>query len=112
MEKFPSRSWGVILQQAWTMFLKDRVVLTPNNASKQGNHTQSGEQQKSGVVRKLCFPYNRRFCKFGSRCKFEHKCGLCGKFGHGAFNCRKAQATGNSAQSTTPNGDGKEKTKA
>ena len=27
---------------------------------------------------------------YGSRCKFEHKCGICGKYGHGAHNCRRS----------------------
>ena len=27
---------------------------------------------------------------YGLNCKFEHKCAICGKWGHGAYNCRKA----------------------
>ena len=89
MEKYPSRSWGVILQQAWTMFLKDRLHnSTPNQNYKAGF---GSTENKSHILRKLCFSFNEGFCKFGSRCKFEHKCGLCGKFGHGAHNCRKAK---------------------
>ena len=90
MEKYPSRSWGVILQQAWTMFLKDHVYSNTPNQSK--NTGFSSSDNKSYVSRKLCFSFNEGHCKFSSGCKFEHKCGLCGKFGHGAFNCRKTKA--------------------
>ena len=91
IERHQTRSWGVILQQAWTMFLKDRVVFTPSKAST-GSGGERGENKGSGVARKLCIPFNRGHCKYGARCKFEHKCGFCGKYGHGTFNCRKAQA--------------------
>ena len=76
------------------MFLKDRVQGMPNyKANSQGN----GDHKNSGgmVNRRLCFGYNAGYCKFGVKCKFDHKCGFCGKFGHGTFNCRKAQALSN-----------------
>ena len=105
MERHPTRSWGVILQQAWTMFLKDRVQGMPNykiNPQGNGDHKHSG----GTVNRRLCFGYNAGYCKFGAKCKFDHKCGFCSKFGHGTFNCRKVQALsnqgGHSAQ-TKPN---------
>ena len=28
MAKHPSRSWGIILQQAWSMRLQDRIIKT------------------------------------------------------------------------------------
>lgn len=38
---------------------------------------------------RLCFKFNQGRCHFGPSCKFEHKCGLCLKWGHGADNCRR-----------------------
>ena len=40
MERHPTRSWGVILQQAWTMFLKDRIG---NNSQKLGKKFSGGQ---------------------------------------------------------------------
>ena len=80
----PRRSWGIILNQAWTMYLKDRIhypVKGNNN-----NNFQKGNSSK----REVCWRFNRGKCSYGSNCKFEHKCQVCGKFGHGAYNCRKA----------------------
>ena len=91
MERHPERSWGVILQQAWTMFLKDRLNSMPGHKTSYGNNGHQTES-RSGVVKKLCFAFNRGECKL---CKFDHRCGFCGKFGHGTFNCRRANGNGN-----------------
>ena len=77
MEKFPERSWAIILQQSWSIRLKDK-------------HSNSG-----GVDMRrrkdICYRYNKGKCSYGAKCKFEHKCGICNKFGHGAHNCRRGQ---------------------
>ena len=88
-----NRSWAVILQQAWSMFLKDRVngthSTTPYN-SKHGNNQGNGGSAR----RCICFDYNRGSCTFGKRCKFDHRCSFCNRYGHGSFSCRKAMKTG------------------
>ena len=85
MERHPTCSWGVILQQAWTMYLKDRNTYTP------GSKNMSGHAGKSGNVNcRLCFDYNEGNCTYGAKCKFEHKCSFCFKYGHGVWNCRRA----------------------
>ena len=38
---------------------------------------------------------------YGVGCKFEHRCALCGRFGHAAHNCRRARNLQNS-----PTGEG------
>ena len=91
------RSWGVILQQAWSMFLKDRV----NYRQKSGNNYQSGNNHNP-TRRRLCFNFNAGNCTFSRRCRFDHRCSYCNKFGHGAFNCRRA---GN----RTSNGNGQKR---
>ena len=102
MERHPERSWGVILQQAWTMFLKDHLNSTPSGNGNRNNSNGTNNEHKSAVSRCLCFTFNRGECTYGSRCKFEHRCGFCGKFGHGTFNCRKASSSGH----TNSNGNG------
>ena len=76
------RSWSVILQQAWSMFLKDKV--NPSYSKSGGN---SGNH---GARRNICFDFNRGDCSFGRRCRFDHRCSFCFKYGHGSFNCCKA----------------------
>ena len=63
-----NQSWGVILQQAWAMFLKDKISGN-NHGSSRNNGNGSG-----GPRRKLCFDFNRGYCSFRKKCKFEHRC--------------------------------------
>ena len=49
------RSWSVILQQAWSMFLKDKIH-TSNNGTTAGTPK---------VRRKLCFDFNYGECTYG-----------------------------------------------
>ena len=84
MSRHPERSWAVILQQAWTLRLKDRI----RHDNWWSDNTHEGQRQK---VREPCRRYNRGKCNYGPRCKFEHRCSVrnCGKFRHGAHVCRK-----------------------
>ena len=85
----PHRSWSTILQQVWTMCMRDKVT-TPNHH----NHGSGPSGAGGNARRKICFNFNKGICTFGQRCKFDHKCSFCKKFGHGAFNCRKAKQMG------------------
>ena len=85
ISEYPDRSWGIILQQAWTLRMVDRL----SQRSFQKTNSASNNNPKN---KKICFKYNAGRCTYGFSCKFEHKCGICNKFGHGAHNCRK---TGN-----------------
>ena len=78
LARYPRRSWSVILQQAWTMRLKDR-----------NNRNDNSRNDRSKNRKDICWRYNRGKCSYGSSCKFDHRCGICGKFGHGAHICRK-----------------------
>ena len=84
LSEFPDRSWGVILQQAWNMRLREKLVFS----------SSSGERNFERK-RNVCYRFNRGNCSYGLKCKFEHKCAFCSKFGHGSFNCRKAKGNGN-----------------
>ena len=85
LSRYPNRSWAVILQQAWTMRLKDR------NKHDNGNQDSQGKGQGKFKGRKdVCWQYNTGHCLYETRCKFEHRCAICNKYGHGAHNCRRA----------------------
>ena len=79
ISRYPGRSWAIILQQAWTMRLKDRNGKSENSRS-----------EKVRGKKDVCWRYNQGRCTFGSGCKFEHRCAVCNKYGHGAHICRKA----------------------
>ena len=100
--KHPYRSWRVILQQAWTMLLKDRFRHDGHNNFPRGGHGGTGSaQQSQNGKREICKRFNRGRCTFGLRCRYEHRCAVpkCGKFGHGAHICRlKIQQEGNSSE--------------
>ena len=81
IERHPTRSWSVILQQVWTMILKDRL----KQESFLNRHKNS-----SGKKNEPCRCFNKGKCNFGLSCKYEHRCSVekCSKFGHGAHMCR------------------------
>ena len=84
----PGRTWAIILQQAWSMRLRDQINFDfRNNRNKQNNfYNNDGSNEKT---KNYCKRFNRGRCTFGSRCRYEHKCTYCFKFGHGMHNCRK-----------------------
>ena len=92
MEKHPQCNWGIILQQAWAFCLTDKLNQQSQQLQTSGGHFNGqcnnlGENHKGKG--KLCFDYNALYYAYGFRCKFDHRCGICGKFGHGASNCRR-----------------------
>ena len=94
MSRNPFRNWGVILQQAYTMCIKDRHRSegSSSNSGWRGGESPAAMMKK----RKPCIAFQRGTCKFGSKCKWDHRCNFCNKFGHGTSVCRKAVgSTGN-----------------
>ena len=79
ISRFPTRMWNVILQQAWTMILKDRIKY--DNSGKGGHH---------GKRKGICKRFNQGRCTYGLSCHYEHRCSVpkCGKFRHRANNCQ------------------------
>ena len=103
LSKHPEHSWAVILQQAWSMKLCDRLNRDHqgpgswNNSS--GNHGSHNDNQQK--VHDACKSFNKGKCNFGVNCRYEHKCSYCGKFGHTVLTCRKLQADKERAGKTT-----------
>ena len=85
-------SWGVILNQAWTFYMRDRSVYSMHGAGGSGGsaHRGNGNRPKKDV----CWAYQNGKCTYGISCKWDHKCGICGKYGHGAYTCRKLTGAG------------------
>ena len=100
--RHPQRPWNVILQQAWTMLLKDRVW-------NENSYFHKGKMQgKNKHDREPCRRYNRGRCSFGLSCHYDHRCSVkeCGKFGHGAHVCRlKKKAEESNQTNSTTNGE-------
>ena len=92
---FPERSWGIILQQAWSMCLKDRINFGGSNYHRLGGGPNHGKGKKE-----ICQRFNKGLCTAGRNCKYDHKCLECGKFGHGAHICRRRNQNVN--QSSAP----------
>ena len=85
----PYRSWNVILQQAWTMILRDRIR-NENSFFQRGHFNSKGGNSGNKRDKEPCRRFNRGHCTFGLSCKYDHRCSVpkCGKFGHGAHICR------------------------
>ena len=97
---YPQRSWAIILQQAWSMCLKDRLVKRDD----QGR--QNGKFKKEA-----CQRFNHGQCTAGRNCKYDHCCTVpsCGKFGHGAHICHKRNANNNTTTVNSPSQQGSSK---
>ena len=90
ISRHPDRSWAVILQQAWSMNLRDRIGQGNNTPNHRTNGQNSNNSTPQGA--KLfdhCKRFNRGKCNLGSSCMYEHRCSYCDKFGHRVVVCRK-----------------------
>ena len=95
LSHFPSQNWGVILQQAWSMYLKDMINRDENRFS--GGSYSGNARTKSNEI---CDRFNRGKCTNGASCKYLHKCKECGKFGHEQHICQKKKQ--NNTNNATP----------
>ena len=90
----PTRVWNVILQEAWTMILKDRIK------SHGGFHLKGGK----GGRKEICKRFNKGCCAYGLACRYDHCCTIkkCGKYRHGAHICR-LHGTESASTTASPN---------
>ena len=98
ISRYLNRVWNVILQQAWTMILKDRLRVD-----------HSGNDKNNKRDREPCHRFNKGKCNFGLACRFDHRCSVpkCGKFGQGAHICRLRNSSnqGQDSQTRTASSD-------
>ena len=105
---YPDQSWSIILQQAWSMCLKDRI-------GGNSNASFSGHGQKNGFwnaksTKEICKHFNKGLCTSGRLCRYDHRCLGCGKFGHGVHICCNKKTTGEVSEASTPNTGGNNST--
>ena len=98
MSRHPDRSWAIILQQVWTMRLRDRLRHDNQGAGSSTSHFSGGGHghyhnghgnHSKGKSPDYCKRYNKGKCNLGRDCRYEHRCSYCYKFGHGVIVCRK-----------------------
>ena len=85
MARHPEQSWAIILQQAWSMRLRERLHFNHNN------NTPGANKNHKSRLGEVCRRYNRGRCSYGTSCRYEHRCSFCNKFGHPLIHCRRAQ---------------------
>ena len=98
MSNYPGRNWGVILQQAWSVYLKDRI----SKGADEPKMTTPGKRKD------ICKRFNRGTCTSGFHCQYDHRCLKCGKFGHGAHICRSKKANNNHGSDNNTENDSKQ----
>ena len=82
----PYRSWAKTYTQMWNMTLNEPIKkFQENNSSNVSNNRNHNNNKKDNT----CWRFNKNTCKFGSKCRFEHRCSYCGTMNHSALNCHK-----------------------
>ena len=82
-----TRTWAVILQQAWSMRLTDKLRDFFTGQAR-------GESSSTPKSKDYCRRFQKERCHDGLSCKYEHCCAICNKFGHGAHICRHRKGGG------------------
>ena len=103
---YPHRSWAIILQQAWSMYLKD-CLRSPENNFGGGGKASPGSRNK----KEICKTFNKGKCTSGSSCRYDHRCLGCGKFGHRMHICRNKDKQSAGTTSAMAHGSAGEVTK-
>lgn len=75
MQSSKNRDWSVPYDKA-----KSELKILHSMKVTKKLTAQTGTKAR----REPCRNYNRGRCDYGKACKFDHKCSICGKFGHGA----------------------------
>ena len=104
MSKYPERNWGIILSVSWQTRLKEKITslkTVVGSANPVNGSGCDGNSNSNSRTKKNCWKYNRGKCSYGFSCKFEHHCGICNRYGHGAHNCRKGKNGAESQENTT-----------
>ena len=93
ISKHPERNWSIILQQAWSLRLRDKPHQLINNNNSSFHSAGAGASSPSpGKIDEPCRRFNRGRCHFGSGCRYDHRCSYCFKMGHPVIHCRKLAA--------------------
>ena len=74
------RRWNVIFQQAWSLFLRDKI-------EKGAPYHQGYSNKMKGKRPIACWCFNKGKCSYGSNCRFDHRCSACSSTEHGFSTC-------------------------
>ena len=86
MSVYPQRSWATTYNQMWNLAMKDHITSRPF----QGNSFGGGGGGSDNPARaEYCWRFNKNRCKFGSKCRYEHRCFYCDGYGHGKLSCNR-----------------------
>ena len=85
LSNYPERGWNRILQKSWAFRLKDKIPksMDLNSSFEPTRRRDSG--------REICRRFNKGKCSYGLRCKYDHRCLICNKWGHGAYTCHRVK---------------------
>ena len=84
MSHHNDRSWAKILTKAYQFRLKDRLTVMRHEMNDNTGNKKC----------EICHKFNKGKCTYGLRCKYDHRCLICNKWGHGAHSCCCAHSTG------------------
>ena len=94
MAEYLQRSWAKTYLQGWNLTMREVI---PSDSHPHGSKVSGFNKDN------ICWPYNKGKC-MDTSCIKDHRCGYCGKWGHGIFNCRKKKY-GQSKKDGTDGGD-------
>ena len=101
MSDHPERNWATTNTQMWSLAMRDPITHRFNA------QTSSGGGKRFDWKDNICWKYNRNKCKRGDRCRFEHKCSICGSSQHIYFTCPKRTNRGQGGGNNDRPGHGK-----
>ena len=83
MEEYPDRNWGKTYVQKWTtMLCEGKQIQTASGTSK-------GKSQSNDWKDNTCWRYNKSRCRYGLKCRFDHRCTYCASYNHPYQYCPK-----------------------
>ena len=102
-EQFPNRSWAVIYQHGYSTLLKDHLPTKSSGSinyggskvgranDAQASSSSANQNNNNKSVREVCWKFNRGRCKYGTNCRYDHRCADCNKSGHDKNSCQRKE---------------------
>ena len=96
----PKRSWAVTYTKMWNLSMVEPISRNSNfgfNGRHNGGYGQNGNkapksrdnESGDGPGPKYCWPFNRGYCKYGQKCRYENRRSFCDSPKHGRNSCYK-----------------------
>lgn len=85
MQQFKNRHWHVPYQAARAEL---KITHIMNNFTQTNPRFKKSGTPQSKPRKEVCRNFNRGKCIYGTSCRYDHRCGVCGKYGHSANQCR------------------------